>query len=329
MDWLEGRSAAGILSPDVQDKRVMVDLTTRTSFPFQLDEKETGVRIGRFVFDPNAFVKANNMLSQAPQKAADWIVVDEVGRLEMDQQEGLAPSVQHLVQLAQSGNLTSKLLLVVRDYLYESAVEHYGIQYPIRLNRSDLELAKQPFPVRGIVLCGGQSVRMGSDKAFLRYQLLPQFAHVAAMLSLLTTDVVVSCNAAQKTALSLFYQAITDSATWINAGPLTGILSVLEHGDEVPILVIGCDYPHLTLTDMKALLSERSTEYDAVCFYNEASGFDEPLLAVYEPSCFNRMREAFRSGNTSLQQFLKTFQVKRIVAEDKQRITSVDTPPAY
>lgn len=326
MGWLEGRSAAGILSPDVHDKRVMFDLTTRTTFPFQLDENEVGISIGRFVFDPNAFVKANHILSEASQKGAGWIVVDEVGRLEMDRQEGLASSVQDLVQLAQSGKLTSKLLLVVRDYLYESAVEHYGIQYPIQLNRSDLELVRQPFPVKGIVLCGGQSVRMGRDKAFIAYTSLPQFARVSSMLSLLVNDVVISCNTAQKTMLSPFYQAIPDNATWLNAGPLTGILSVLEHGVESPILVIGCDYPHLALADMKALLSERSSAYDAVCFHNEASGFEEPLLAVYEPSCFNLMREAYHSGNTSLQQFLKTVRVKRLYAEDKQRIMSVDSP---
>lgn len=322
--WLEyNKQVGGILTPDIDGKRKLFCINEQSVFDFQLAETSDGVRIGRFVFDAAVFAKARQLLLHDVLQPYEWVIVDEIGRLELDRNEGLEPALSQIIQQQLKHPTKTKLLLVVRDYLLEEVIAKYQLHDAIILDSTFFELPQMP--LKGLVLCGGQSVRMGKDKAMISYHQLPQYAHVAQMMKSFCSDVMLSCNAQQKGIFNQDYKLIEDNATFANAGPMTGLLSAFECDTNSGLLVMGCDYPYFTKTDMKALLEARDGDSDAVCYHNQASGFDEPLLAIYEKQCAPLLSEFCQNGETSPRQFLKTIRTKRIVATNPKSLTSVDS----
>lgn len=322
-NWvLSQSSVAGILTPDVDGKRKLYDITTNAYFDLQLpDTAREGIRIGRFLFDADVFAKARDILKKAINCEYEWIVVDEIGRLEMDRKEGLEPQIYELIEYFKIHKLHSKLLLVIRDYLLEDAKKYYGMEEAVVLSKGFFQSQKE---LAGLVLCGGQSVRMGRDKAFINYHSKEQYAFVADQMKPFTKNVFISCNSKQQLKISQDCSCVVDSATYINAGPMTGVLSAFEQLHDASLLVMGCDYPHFTETDIKALVEAREEGYDVVCYHHPESGYDEPLLAIYENHSASLLLNFYQKGNTSLQQFLKTVNTKRIIPSSLESIRSVD-----
>lgn len=328
--WIATQSnIGGILTPDVNGKRKLLDITTQQIFDLQLNEGEPGISIGKFVFDSAVMQHARNTLQDAMQQHFDWLVVDEVGKLEMDRKEGLEPILSNLVHHFKTQPTSTKLLLVIRDYLLQDAIRYYGLEDAQLLPSSFFLQQSQTTNLKsniilGVVLCGGQSVRMGRDKAFITYHEHPQYLHVSEMMKTICDDVVVSCNSNQLSEISQHNKVVLDNATFQNAGPMTGLLSVFECINDSALLVVGCDYPFFTEADMKSLMDAREPGIDVVCYHNRESGFDEPLLAIYEKQCASLLLSFYQNGQTSLQQFLKTVRTKRIVPNDLTHIESKD-----
>lgn len=126
--WLEGRDAAGILTPDREGIRWMKRLSDGIWIPFEV-KAETDlpiIDIGRFRFFAEAFTQAKTEFQQAVERQAPWIVVDEVGKLEV-KGKGLEPAITRLTEAHQSGDYTGNLLLVVREELLEKVLEKWKI----------------------------------------------------------------------------------------------------------------------------------------------------------------------------------------------------------
>jgi molybdopterin-guanine dinucleotide biosynthesis protein A len=336
MRWISTYSSiGGILTPDVNGKRMLFDIARNTYHPFQLENGEAGIRIGRFVFDSNVFEQARNILSQSASDQYSWVIVDEIGKLELHHHSGLEPALGELIRHFQQHHTTGNLLLVIRDHLLNEAIAYYGLQDATILSRdyftgqvkADMQYHAQN--LCGLVLCGGQSVRMGTDKAFITYHDKPQYLHMADMLHNVCEEVRISCNSSQQSNLSTEYKQIPDSATFADAGPMTGLLSAAEAFHGRSFLVTGCDYPSFTQQDMMALIQARAPQqYDAVCFKHPGSGFNEPLLAIYEHSCIPEMQHAYRKGQTSLRHFLSTIRTCELTPRDPLILRSIDTPGA-
>jgi molybdenum cofactor guanylyltransferase len=333
MNWLQSRkSVSGILTPDVDGNRMLFDIQQGAYHPLQLSETNKGIIIGRFVFDPAVFALARNIIHSAIQQQPEWLVVDEIGRLEMDRKQGLEPEISNVIEHFKTNPGPTKLLLVIRDYLLEDAKKVYGLENAIILPKDFFltttdakeERSEHSEDVFGMVLCGGQSVRMGRDKAFIQYHTKEQYAHVADIMRMFCKDVFISCNTRQESKIIQQYRTILDNATFANAGPMTGVLSAFNQLPDTSLLVIGCDYPHFTEADMKTLIEAREDGIDVVCYHNPKSGFDEPLLAIYEKQCAPLLLNFYKNGTTSLQQFLKTVKVKRVTPNSIKNILSVD-----
>ncbi len=130
LQFIQGKKAiGGILTPDISGKRKLLGISSGEYYDLQVDENFSGekISIGKFHFD-NAFMeKAIEILLQDRQDNPGWLIVDEVGKLEVEQGAGLHTAVLHLIDYYQSG-APGKLLLVVRDSLLEKAILKYGLQ---------------------------------------------------------------------------------------------------------------------------------------------------------------------------------------------------------
>ncbi len=329
-NWVDKQNnIAGILTPDINEVRMLYNISQKTYHTLQVDTEENAIKIGRFLFDKNGFELAKSILSQSLQSQCSWVIVDEVGRLEINQHNGLEPTLTKIINAYKNKQSSGNLLLVVRDYLLHEVINYYQIPDAIILDRDFFEEEQATKTstqnnLTGLVLCGGQSVRMGRDKAFIVYHNKPQYAHVSDMLEPFCNDVFISCNNQQIAQINQPYKYIEDNATFNNNGPLTGVLSAFNQIEASSLLVVGCDYPNLTQADIKALIDARETAIDVVCYKNTETNFEEPLLAIYEKQCAKQLLSFYKSGQQSLRHFLKTVHTKTITPLDVNNIKSVD-----
>src|SRR5512135_1688419 len=99
--------------------------------------------------------------------------------------------------------------------------------------------------VSAIILAGGQSRRMGRDKALIDYQDRPIIAHVINTLRALSDDIVVVSN---RSDLYRSFGARVVPDYDPPCGPLGGIAVGLQAAEYPLAVVVACDMPFLNLT---------------------------------------------------------------------------------
>jgi molybdopterin-guanine dinucleotide biosynthesis protein A len=184
----------------------------------------------------------------------------------------------------------------------------------------------------GLVACGGQSIRMGRDKAFLIYHQKPQCFHVSDLLknapSPLCSEVLICCNELQKEAVPKEYNPLVDLPDYNNNGPIASLLTAVTSYPQQDFLVVACDYPLLTKSELQSFLHTIRRDKIAATFYNNEDKY-EPLIGWYSKECAPLLMQFHRDGNRSLQHFLRIHDAEKYYPENTESMTSVDTPEAW
>lgn len=130
--WLVGKNAAGVLSPVVSGERMLYNIQDACYIPFQspVSTPET-ISVGRFHFYISAFEQTGEILQQRTN--ADWLIVDEIGPLELKDQ-GFFQSLVNILT-----DPTINLLVVVRTSLLEEVKEKFSLQHARILSVQELE----------------------------------------------------------------------------------------------------------------------------------------------------------------------------------------------
>ena len=145
--------------------------------------------------------------------------------------------------------------------------------------------------VQGFVLAGGQSRRMGSDKAFLTVQGKTFLERVAGALSQVTDS--LSVVGATTTDDSLGFSSIQDVVP--NWGALGGVHAALSSCTADWALIVACDFPFVTRELFEHLLAIRDS-YEAVAPLQEDL-IPQPLCTSYRViPCLERSNELIKSG---------------------------------
>jgi nucleoside-triphosphatase THEP1 len=141
LDWSKNKNDVdGLLCPDdANGKRYFLKLKSKMTFKLEAEaETEAIVAIGNFKFLQSAFNEANDyLIFEASKTERQYLIIDEIGKLEL-KNEGLHVSTQVLISQFKSKDNTH-LILVVRDYLLDAVLEHYGITECSILTTEDLE----------------------------------------------------------------------------------------------------------------------------------------------------------------------------------------------
>jgi molybdopterin-guanine dinucleotide biosynthesis protein A len=139
-----------------------------------------------------------------------------------------------------------------------------------------------PTPIYGLVLVGGQSQRMGRDKALLTYgDGGTQLERSAALLQGLCAQVFISQRPEQAFPIPAGTSALYDSIDSIK-GPLCGILSAMQAHPQAHWLVLACDLPNLKSTTLQKLISQFQAQAPQLTAYRSShDGLPEPLCALY------------------------------------------------
>jgi nucleoside-triphosphatase THEP1 len=142
--WLRNNNinAAGILTPDKDGKRMLYDIAENQYHEMEMDNAcppEDCLTIGKYRFSKEAFTVAKQILEDAVEKHPDWLIVDEIGKLELKEKTGLEPVVTHIINSYKNGSTNGKLLLVIRNYLLDEAVNAYGLSNDMIINKHFFE----------------------------------------------------------------------------------------------------------------------------------------------------------------------------------------------
>ena len=134
--------------------------------------------------------------------------------------------------------------------------------------------------IYGLVLAGGESRRMGRDKALLVRDGHSQLAHIAALLEGITERVYVSSRQDQQDDPERSrFENIVDRYEGI--GPIAGILSAMDAQSNADWLVVACDLPNIDEATLSFLIEKSNTKQPFTAFKSNFDGLPEPLCALY------------------------------------------------
>lgn len=176
--------------------------------------------------------------------------------------------------------------------------------------------------LKGLVLAGGQSLRMGHDKGAIDYHGKPQREYMADLLSEFCEEVFLSVRPNQQ--LESNYPVLKD--TFLGMGPYGGILSAFKKDPNAAWFVVATDIPFVNKTALQKLFDQRNLSKVATCFHNEESGFPEPLISIWEPRAYPTLLRFLGDGYNCPRKVLINSDVEEIEVPNKKVFTNVNTP---
>lgn len=211
--------------------------------------------------------------------------------------------------------------------------------------------SRLPAPLFGLVLAGGRSTRMKSDKAMLVYHGRPQAAHTIDLLAAHCDQIFLSCRADQAS-MDGFAGLPQLHDTHLNMGPLGGILTAMEAHPDAAWLVAACDLPYLDKAALETLVAGRDPSLMATAFagpqlagsksaHGGAHGLDvpeslgpngelpEPLFAIYEPHFHARILELMGLGVDCPRKAIIKSPCRILPAPDPAFLVNVNDPEEF
>ena len=184
--------------------------------------------------------------------------------------------------------------------------------------------------VAGVILAGGESRRMGRNKALLQVDGRRMVEIAYRCLSELFTEVLLVTNTPEAYD---FIPCRTIGDIYPAMGPLGGIHAALSACSAERIFVVGCDMPTLN----PLLIRELCTMPGGVdVIIPETPGGLEPLHAVYSKGCLPKMETMLQGGERRILSFFDRAQVRlvprgRIIQLDPEfnSFRNVNTPEDY
>lgn len=151
--------------------------------------------------------------------------------------------------------------------------------------------------LRGLVLAGGRSSRMGADKAAVRVDGISLLARSVASLQPLTHAVHVAVRPEQAADdLRARYPLLLDVAAV--PGPAGALVAAWEFDPAAAWLVLACDMPGLQSAVLEVLVKARDPLRGATAWCSPEDGQPEPLCAIWEPVTLARLAAvAGQAGN--------------------------------
>lgn len=179
--------------------------------------------------------------------------------------------------------------------------------------------------VRGLVLSGGESRRMGVDKASLTYHGTSQAAWLLGLLTEMDLDPLVSRAPGQETPQGVDPARIV-SDRFLGYGPLGGILTALETDPSAAWLVVGCDLPYVNRDAIEQLLASRDPFRNATAYLDSDGRLPEPMLSLWEPKSRLRAFQFLAMGYRCPRKVLINSRTNLLPSPGGQILFNANTP---
>jgi molybdopterin-guanine dinucleotide biosynthesis protein A len=163
--------------------------------------------------------------------------------------------------------------------------------------------------VTGIILAGGKSSRMGTDKGLQELCGKPLISYAIQVLTELCSTIVISTSSGEYQ--SFGYKTVADEFPRI--GPMGGIYSALRQSKTEKNLVLSCDLPFVSV-GLLSFIIENSDGFDVSVPW-EGMRHYEPLCAFYRFSAQDKMAEFIRKGNYKLPDFFEEIRINKLIID--------------
>ena len=185
--------------------------------------------------------------------------------------------------------------------------------------------------VTGVILAGGASRRMGSNKALLEFGGTSLVERVYHTMSKLFNEVILVTNTPEEFA---FLPCRTVADRYLDAGAIAGLHAGLAASSTERIFAVACDMPFLNPELIKLLCASKN-DCDAVVPVNR-EGLREPLHAVYSRSILPVLQEIIERDERSILDLLDkiettlvTRDIFQTIAGAEESFRNVNTPEDY
>ena len=175
-------------------------------------------------------------------------------------------------------------------------------------------MLKEMFTI--VIQAGGESRRMGQDKALLPFLGQPLIERILKRISGLADEILVTTNnpgAFQFLGVPLYQDLVPDR------GALGGLYTALRAASHPLVGIVACDMPFLN-PDLLAFEREKLMETKADVVIPETSSGLEPFHAVYRRStCLEPVKSALDAGKWRVDAWFYQIKLLALTSEEMRR----------
>lgn len=186
--------------------------------------------------------------------------------------------------------------------------------------------------ITAIVLAGGQSSRMGQDKALINFRGVPLLKHICLIATECAESVYVITPAIERyqsilpNGCQLIREVALPGETFPH-GPLVGFAQGLAQVQTEWVLLLACDLPYLTASEIQNWsISLATVSPEVIALVPRRNNRWEPLCGFYRRSCLNLLNEFIQQGGRSFQGWLTQHPVEELLVPDSRLLFNCNTP---
>ena len=180
-----------------------------------------------------------------------------------------------------------------------------------------------------IILCGGQSRRMGQDKGSMIIQKKPMIKHILSTLNHEINEAVIVLN--DKNRIDKYNQFINPEdydyrIKFVedkikNKGPMPGIMTGLENISSQYSLILPCDSPYVTKKYIKTIFNEITEGYQAIVPYHDNENklkTSEPLHSIYNKNIISEIEKLISEDTLHIKGLIEKITTKFVLIDNKK-----------
>lgn len=180
-----------------------------------------------------------------------------------------------------------------------------------------------------IILCGGQSRRMGQDKGSMIIQDKPMIKHILSTLNHHIDEAIIVLN--DKSRIDRYSEFINSNdysyqITFLedkikNKGPLPGIMTGLGKINSNYALVLPCDSPYVSEKYIETIFSQIDVNYQAIVPYHDETNrlkTSEPLHSIYKKEIIADIEKLVNDDILHIKGLIEKIDTKFVLIDNKK-----------
>ena len=182
-----------------------------------------------------------------------------------------------------------------------------------------------------IILCGGQSRRMGQDKGSMIIKDKPMIKYILSTLNNEIDEAVIVLNNSERIDRYKEFINPNDYTYKIkfvedkikNKGPISGILTGLENITTEYAIVFPCDNPFISKNTIQTLFGEITENLQAVVPYHDPENklkTSEPLHSIYNKNIIPIINELILKDSLHIKGIIEKIETKYVLIDNKKNI---------
>jgi molybdopterin-guanine dinucleotide biosynthesis protein A len=177
-----------------------------------------------------------------------------------------------------------------------------------------------------IILAGGESVRMGTNKSLLPVLGQTMIEHIVSQVRRHFAETIISA-ASKEEYLFLDLPVAVDFEP--GQGPLVGIATALERSAKDLNFVTTCDVPDIDMPTVRNMLHLAKTENKDIVVPRHGDGHIEPLYAVYHRRVAPSIRDLLKEGERKVRALFDKCDVGYYDLPEQCSIDNINTREEY